>query len=142
MLEVFGHRINKLYYKSTGQPILPFDSKEHISVSHSKNWFAVYVSDNPVGVDIEVERASIVNGKDWFINHLESPKYQSCQSLHLVWGAKEAYYKKKEGIIYDPKSEVIVKEINKYNISIIHNNVESILFYREIENTYLVWTEE
>lgn len=140
MLKASGYDVNRLYYKSTGQPLISSDSQKHISVSHSQNWFVIYLSDDPVGVDIEVERPSIISGKDWFINQSESSKYQTCQMLHLVWGAKEAYYKKNEGQIADLKNEVSITEINKTRIKINYQNTNSQLFYKVIQNVYLVWT--
>lgn len=142
MLQAQGYDLEKLDYKLTGQPVLMSESKEYISISHSQNWFALYIASAPVGIDIEVERISIAQGKDWFMNVRESSLYQTADALHLIWGAKEAYYKKLEGIIKDLREEVTITEIDTSSLSIMYNKKKAILYHRKIENAYLVWTVE
>lgn len=141
MINTLGYTIADLKYKETGQPILSHDSKEFISLSHSNGWYAIYLATEPVGIDIEVERATIAEGKDWFINPVELPKHKSRRALHLVWGAKEAYYKKQEGQIADLRKDVSVEHIEVDTLILEHAGKEEQLFYRQIENTYVVWTD-
>lgn len=141
MINTLGYSITVLQYKESGQPMLSHDSTKFLSISHSNGWFAVYIAAEPVGIDIEVERETITEGKDWFINPVELPKHKSRRALHLVWGAKEAYYKKQEGQIADLRKDVSVERIEVDTLILEHAGKEEQLFYRQIENTYVVWTD-
>jgi len=140
MLNSLGYSITELYYKSTGQPMLTMDSSEYLSLSHSMGWFAIYISTDPVGIDIEVERVSIRDGKSWFVNPSEWDLFLTHEELHYVWGAKESYYKKCEGQIGDLRQEVTIKHIQASTLLLDHNGREERLFHKKIGNTYLVWT--
>jgi len=139
-LQTIGYDIQELQYKASGQPFLP-DSSEYISISHSQNWFAIYLSSEPVGVDIEVERTSIADGKEWFLNDQESNCYHNLESLHLIWGAKEAFYKKIEGQIHNLRTDTSVKHIHANQIVLTHKGQDTLLSHRKIEQAYIVWTE-
>ena len=140
MLRTLGYSIDKLSYKPSGQPILMTGSKDYLSISHTQDWFAIYIASEPVGIDIEVERDSIEKGREWFVNAQELSLYNGQNALHLIWGAKEAYYKKREGKIADLKNDVTIKEINNSGIQINHDGQTTTLIYRKIENVYVVWT--
>ncbi len=141
MLNSMGYSITNLLYKPSGQPMLHENSNEFISLSHSKGWFAIFIATVPIGIDIEVERASITNGKNWFVNPNEIDSFMSQEELHIVWGAKEAFYKKKEGQLSDLRNEVTVKQILDEILLLEHNGIQAKLFHRKIENAYLVWTD-
>ncbi len=140
MLNTMGYPITGLHYKDSGQPMLAPDSVDYFSVSHAHGWFALYIAAEPVGIDIEVERPTIAKGKSWFINAAELPKHTTMHTLHLVWGAKEAYYKKCEGQINDLNKGVTVEKIDAATIIISHQGLETPVFYKVIQNAYLVWT--
>ena len=140
MLNSLGYSTTELYYKSTGQPMLAVDSSEYLSLSHSNGWYAIYISNEPVGVDIEVERDSIQDGKSWFVNPREWDFFLTHEELHCVWGAKEAYYKKLEGQIADLRQEVTIQQILESSLILEHEDREERLFHKKIENAYLVWT--
>jgi 4'-phosphopantetheinyl transferase len=140
MLQTLGYSIDKLLYKPSGQPGLMPASKDYLSISHSQDWFAIYIASEPVGIDIEVNRDSIEKGREWFMNAQELSLFQGRHTLQLIWGAKEAYYKKREGNIADLRNDVTVKEINNLGIKINHEGETTTLLYRKIENVYIVWT--
>ena len=140
MLNTLGYSLTDLCYKDSGQPMLAANSKEYISISHSHGWFAIYLASEPIGIDIEIERAKIVEGKDWFINEAELPKYLTQHELQLMWGAKEAYYKKLEGQIEDLRKEVTLKQIEASTLLVEHQNKQAQLCYRLLGDVYLVWT--
>ena len=50
-------QLNDLYYDEFGAPHLK--SKKYISISHTNNFSAIVISNNPVGVDIEHYREKI-----------------------------------------------------------------------------------
>jgi len=103
----------ELGYKASGQPYLVNHPDLFISISHSKGWIAVYISETPVGIDIESDNPRILMGTDYFVNDNESQFLGDLKSLHLIWGAKEAFYKWKEGQISDLKNEVTILKIEQ-----------------------------
>ncbi|MCO5260245.1 MAG: 4'-phosphopantetheinyl transferase superfamily protein [Crocinitomicaceae bacterium] len=100
-------------YKKTGQPYLENFPDLHLSISHSKGWIAVYISDKPIGIDIEFENPRIMYGVTYYINKDEEQFIDTIQDLHIVWGAKEAFYKWKEGKIADSKNDITITNINR-----------------------------
>lgn len=100
-----------IYYKDTGQPFLVKFPKKCVSISHAGGWFAVVVNDEPIGIDIELDRPRILDGTDYFVNIREQQFLGNLLALHLVWGVKEAFYKKMEGNIPDLKNEVTLLTI-------------------------------
>lgn len=102
-------------YRESGQPYLEHYPEFFLSISHSKGWFAVYVAIQPIGIDIEVENPRIKEGASYFVNEEEQAFVDNLQALHLIWGAKEAFYKLKEGMISDLKNEVTLVSIESDN---------------------------
>ena len=142
MLHKLGHSTDSLHYKSNGQPQITVDSSLFLSVSHSDGWFAVFIASVPVGIDIQEQRESIIRGKAYFVNKTDLLLEESLQNLHLVWGAKEAFYKKQEGQISDLREEVSVGKIDLGNKTLeveFQKSVEELSFL-QFENAYLVWT--
>jgi 4'-phosphopantetheinyl transferase EntD len=85
----------ELSYLSSGRPIL-LRPNSYISISHSKDFVAVAVSENKkVGIDIERIRKNIVALQSRFLLSEEAAIVESSDllALHLYWGAKEAMYK-------------------------------------------------
>lgn len=105
-------------YKESGQPYLENYPGLHLSVSHSRGWIAVYISEKPVGIDIEPENPRILEGTAYFVNEREQGFEGNLNDLHLIWGAKEAFYKLKEGNIPDLKNEVTVLSIEQNELKI------------------------
>lgn len=101
-----------LAYRASGQPYLEENEGVFLSISHSADCMLVYLSDHPVGADIEHERSSIFEGRSYFVNDDEEEGDLSVSRLHLIWGAKEAIYKKYEGTIGDLKNDVTIRAID------------------------------
>ena len=103
----------KLKYQSNGAPYA-FNSKfTHVSISHYQSYFALYLSNSPIGVDIQIFKESLIKGKHYFINkNEESAIVLTKINAHLIWTAKEAFYKKYSGEIEDLKNEVSILEID------------------------------
>lgn len=97
---------SNVQYKENGQPYLEKHPDLFLSISHSKGWIAVYIDKHPVGIDIELENPRILEGTSYFVNKREQVFSKNLNTLHLIWGAKEAFYKLKEGQIDDLKNEV------------------------------------
>ena len=95
LLAEAGYTDHDLYYNATGKPNL-HDGK-HISITHSYTFSAIIVSDQPVGIDIEMQRDKILRIARKFTPIEEYLTLNSAEArvrkLTIVWGAKESIYK-------------------------------------------------
>lgn len=103
---------DKIQYKESGAPYLPKYIYTSISISHSDGYFAVYISNVPAGVDIQVYKGRLIEGQHYFLSSAEQGRFNTVQDLQVIWGAKEAFYKQLEGNVQDLKNEVAITEIN------------------------------
>lgn len=95
MLQHLLNHYPQIKYTSNGKPFLTQQNK-HISISHTKNFVAVSLSDSPTALDIEicsprVEKAAsrFVHDEEWkFIKEADKIIF-----LTLIWSAKESLYK-------------------------------------------------
>lgn len=140
MINKLGYPIKQICYKKSGQPILEDVREEYISISHSKGWFALYIGKVSVGIDIEIEREKIGNGKEWFMNEFELENFYSNDELHIIWCAKEALFKLMEGLVIEPKNEFTVKNIGLETVKILYNSLEFLFYYKKIRNSFVVWS--
>ncbi len=119
-------------YKESGQPILENHPELFISISHSKGWFAVYISDKPIGIDIEVKNQRLSDGSSYFLNEKENQFQHKVDDLEVIWGVKEAFYKLKEGKIFDLKNDVTTIDIQQKHVVIEYQNKHFVFeFVRE-----------
>ena len=95
LLNAVGYVDADVYYDAYGKPHLK-DGK-YISITHSFTFTGIIVSEQPVGIDIEMQRDKILK-----IAHKFTPieEYKSIANhealvskLTIVWGAKESLYK-------------------------------------------------
>ena len=91
----------KLFYNSTGAPVLKSGKK--LSISHSQTVAGIAYGSKPVGFDLECYQKKILNIAPRFLNLEEDFVWQGSyviEKITLVWTAKEALYKviQKEGI--------------------------------------------
>ena len=91
----------KLFYNSTGAPVLKSGKK--LSISHSQTVAGIAYGSNPVGFDLECFQKKILNIAPRFLNLEEDFVWKGSyviEKITLVWTAKEALYKliQKEGI--------------------------------------------
>ena len=105
-------------YKESGQPYLENHSTLFLSISHSNGWIAVYVSEKPVGIDIETQNPRIAEGASYFLNENEQQFKSDLNMLHIIWGAKEAFYKWKEGKITDLKNDVTIRSVGVNTVTV------------------------
>ena len=84
----------ELKYSKNGAPYC--DKFKHISISHSKNYCALIISDTNIGIDIQCQKKNIADLQNKFINTVEKPVLNTPnkkEKLHFIWCAKEAIYK-------------------------------------------------
>ena len=80
-----------LYYDFNGAPILK--SGKNISISHSKYYSGIVISESQIGIDIEFYRNKILKIGPKFINANENYALGKIEDLTFVWTVKEAVYK-------------------------------------------------
>lgn len=100
-------------YQPNGKPILRHP-KKNISISHSFDYVAVALSNHAIGIDIEKQSSRILNLKTKIANEKEQQKWdmQDYRILHIIWGIKEAIYKKMDYPIKNYLTEITVTNID------------------------------
>lgn len=96
LLHQVAHINSSICYRDSGLPYLSND-RRHISISHSHDYAALAIADNPIGMDIEVwgERAYRLSRK--FLSPEELNLLETDDPIRisvLLWSAKEAVFKR------------------------------------------------
>ena len=95
LLAEAGYTDHDLSYDALGKPHLR-DNK-YISITHSYTFSAIIVSDQPVGIDIEMQREKILRIANKFTTFEDYKTLANVDAvirkLTIVWGAKESLYK-------------------------------------------------
>ncbi len=95
LLRNFGYTDQDLYYDDNGKPHLK--NGKYISITHSFTFSGVIISDNEVGIDIEMQRdkIGIIAKKfvDYEFNYLDKNSEDYVRKLTVIWGIKESLYK-------------------------------------------------
>lgn len=140
LLQEAGFNDLDLYYDENGKPHLK--DENHISITHSHNFSAIIISNETVGIDIELQREKIIRIADKFVdkefkylNKKESKSY--IKKLTVIWGAKEAIFKirNEKGISF--KDNIIVKPFDLENQETIAD-----LYFEGLSQKYIVKYEE
>ena len=141
-----GYTDFDLYYDEFGKPHLK-DGK-NISITHSHNFSAIILSDETVGIDIELQRDKIIRIADKFCDsefqYLTDNK-EYIRKLTVIWGAKEAIFKirNEKGISF--KNHVKVRSFKleaSETIAELHfdNLIKDFkIYFEEIEGFTLVY---
>ena len=150
LLQETGRTDLDLYYDEFGKPHL--HGKKHISITHSHNFSAIIISDETVGIDIELQRDKIIRIADKFCNSefqfLDRDSDEYIRKLTVIWGAKEAIFKirNEKGISFKDHINVQSFELNdKQNSAKLHfdNLVKDFnIYFEEIEDFTLVYAFE
>ena len=134
-----------------GKPFLDEDHR-HISLSHSRDFAAVIVSEHSVGIDIQYFTEKIGRIAPKFMTDAEFASISQIhrlEQLHVYWGAKESLYKAygKRGLdfrdhifldafVFSIEGGQTTARVQKGNF-VQHFNVS----YRLLEHYMLVWCE-
>jgi len=150
LLQETNHTDLELYYDEFGKPHL--HGEQHISITHSHNFSAIIISDQTVGIDIELQRDKITRIADKFcdseFHFLDRNDDEYIRKLTVIWGAKEAIFKirNEKGISFKHHINVQPFElITKQNNAKLHfaNVVKDFnINFEEIENFTLVYAFE
>ena len=153
LLALAGYSDFDLYYDEFGKPHLIDD--KHISITHSHHFSAIIVSNEAVGIDIEMQRDIILKIAHKFINDEELERLQKTdrndyiKKLTVKWGAKEAVFKIKneKGISFKDHIQVIPFELNEQqtiaNLNFNGTNQKFTIHFSELDTNFtLVYTFE
>jgi phosphopantetheinyl transferase len=148
-----GYSDFDLYYDEFGKPHL-IDEK-HISITHSHHFSAIIVSNEAVGIDIEMQREKILKIAHKFVNDKELNRLQKTNTTEYIkkltvkWGVKEAIFKirNEKGISFKDHINVLPFELNEEQaIAELHFNGihrQYTIYFSEIDaNFTLVYTME
>lgn len=146
-----GYTDFDLYYDEFGKPHLQ-DGK-HISITHSYQFSSIIISDETVGIDIELQREKIIRIADKFCDtefqYLDREKTtEYIKKLTVIWGAKEAIFKirNEKGISF--KDHIAVNEFDLNQTLAIANlhfgglHKEFNIYFEEMEGFTLVYALE
>lgn len=150
LLQEAGHTDLDLYYDEFGKPHLY--GEKHISITHSHNFSAIIISDETVGIDIELQRDKIIRIADKFCDSefqfLDQDSKEYIRKLTVIWGTKEAIFKirNEKGISFKDHIKVNSFELeSKQTIAELHFNSlikDFKIDFEEIEGFTLVYAFE
>ncbi|GAA0872580.1 4'-phosphopantetheinyl transferase superfamily protein [Gangjinia marincola] len=133
LLAAAGYVDHDLYYDDFGKPHLT--DNNFISITHSYHFTGIIVSDQDVGIDIEMQRDKILRIANKFTN-LES--YYTLanteaivRKLTIVWGAKESIYK-----LYGQKGLSFLQHIDVKEFNFEDAETTADVFYEGAESSY------
>jgi len=129
---IFGNETT-LQHLDSGQPYI--QGNKHISISHSKNFIAIAVGDQRLGIDIEMPSEKLLTVLPRILSTKEYDKFQCNPSLDLackLWGTKESILKYTGNPKLDYKKDIRVDKMEPLKASYIDTvfNVE----FENIEN--------
>jgi len=83
-----------ILYTKNGKPYSK--NFKNISISHSKKYCVLLISEKNIGIDIQFQNKNIIKLSSKFVNEKEAKlinKKKIIANLHFIWCAKEAIYK-------------------------------------------------
>ncbi len=149
LLQGAGYSDFDLHYTQDGKPQLK--NGKYISISHSHEFATVIISDQKVGIDLEICKEKVLKIAPKFMNidhlgNLSEPN--QIKKATVIWGVKEAIFKIKneKGIsfpdhIFEEKFNLSDKKTTaqlRFNNLIENFNIH----FEEIENYILVYAFE
>jgi len=152
LLQEAGYNDFDLFYDESGKPHLK-DGK-FISISHSFHFSAIIISEQKVGIDIEMQREKIIRIADKFVDEKELSRLKSFDNLDYIkkltvkWGVKESIFKirNEKGISFKDHIQVNIFEIeDKKTTAILEmENVKQqfSIYFEEFEEFTLVYAFE
>ena len=152
LLKEAGYTDFELHYDEFGKPY--FLDGKYVSITHSHHFSAIIISDETVGIDIEMQREKIIRIADKFVNETELNRLKSfdlqdyIKKLTVKWGAKEAIFKirNEKGISFKDHIQVNPFEIRDKKATAIldFENVKQqfSIYFQEFKGFTLVYAFE
>ena len=121
LLMASGYSDNELCYDKFGKPFLI--GNKNISITHSKLFSAVIISDFKVSIDVENIKDKIINISEKFIDYeysyLTKLNYEK-ERLTFIWSIKECIYKiSEQKLPYIFKDKCIVLPFSMNDDSVV-----------------------
>jgi phosphopantetheinyl transferase len=143
LLQKAGYTDFDLFYDTNGKPYLK-DGK-HISISHSHEFSAIVLSDENIGIDLEMQREKIIRiaekfADEPFVFAVRENKTDFISKLTVLWGIKESVFKirNEEGISFKDHIQAFPFEISdgKCTAELHFNKLiqQYTIFFEEIES--------
>ena len=139
LLETLVGKKVEVKYADSGKP---FCDGMHFSISHTKNFVAVIVSNKPVGVDIEYKSDRIFRITEKFMHPDELKTLSECpekQKFALIcWCAKETVYKiiEENGVDFAKMN----CKVNFDEIILTYENREFTLKFMDFSEFFIVFS--
>ena len=151
LLQKKGYTDFDLEYDEFGKPHLK--DGNHISISHSHEFSTIIISNQKVGIDIELQREKIIKIADKFVGYEfeflnKQNQEEYIKRLTVIWGIKESIFKICNEIGISFKNHIQAKAFemkDQLGSASLHfqNNKEDFSFhFEEIENFILVYVFE
>lgn len=108
LLQHIGYSDFDLKYDKAGKPhLIPetdflksekkrSSKQKYISISHSHEFSCICISDEPVGIDLELKKTKILKIASRFmdVNHLDNlTEKEQIEKATIIWGIKESIFK-------------------------------------------------
>ena len=158
LLQEAGYTDFDLHYDEFGKPYLSPNQLHtepvEVSITHSHHFSAIIISDETVGIDIEMQREKIIRIADKFVNETELNRLKSfdlqdyIKKLTVKWGAKEAIFKirNEKGISFKEHIQVNPFEIEDQKTTAIlemgNMKQQFSIYFEEFEGFTLVYAFE
>jgi len=152
LLQEAGFNDFDLHYEEFGKPYL--SCHHHISITHSHNFSAIIISEETVGIDIELQREKIIRIANKFVNDKEISRLKSfdtndyIRKLTVKWGVKESIFKIRNeiGISFKDHIQVNTFELkDKITTALLdfeNTKQEFNVYFEEFEKFTLVYAFE
>lgn len=111
LLKEAGYTDFDLYYDEFGKPHL--NDGKHISISHSHDFSAITISNNSIGIDLEIVKEKTLKIAPRFMEilHLENLSHEEkIQKATVIWGIKESVFKIKNEIGISFKDDIFEQD--------------------------------
>ncbi|MES2812897.1 MAG: 4'-phosphopantetheinyl transferase superfamily protein [Bacteroidota bacterium] len=134
-----------LYYDEFGKPHLK--NNKHISISHSFDFSAIAISDENIGIDMELIKEKVLKIAPRFmdVTHLDELTHkEQMRKATVIWGIKESIFKleNEAGISFQDHifENPFYLSDKKCTAELHFNNTiqQYIIYFEEIENYTLV----
>jgi 4'-phosphopantetheinyl transferase len=146
LLQVANYSDFDLHYDETGKPHL--NNEKSISISHSHQMSAIIISNESVGIDLEIQKEKVLKIASKFmdISHLENLSHQDqIKKATVIWGIKESIFKIENQTGISFPNHIFENDFNltdkKAQAELHFKNIRKKfnIHFEEIENYILVW---
>jgi len=135
------HLESTISYRDNGKPFLP--DGQYISISHSKNFVGIALSNRPVGIDLEFAQTKLIAVAPKYIHQSEQNliDINNSQQLLYFWTAKESIYKLigEKGLHFRRDIQIrTIDFVRQTGTAIVRNEKKINLYFNPLENNFLI----